>query len=196
MLDLSACSDGELAALALAGRQVAYGALLNRHRARVFRIARYHSGDDDAALDLTQQSFIAAFAAMTSYDPSRSFEHWISRIAINKCHDWARRRKVRQFFTFAKPLEAAHDISDPAAGADAQAADRQALQQTMAAIALLPAKLKEVLVLRTIEGQSQTETAAILAISEKAVETRLYRAREKLGLLLKQNIRGVNRGAA
>ena len=141
--------------------------------------------NDDAALDLTQQSFIAAFAALNRYDPARSFPHWISRIAINKCHDWARRRKVRQFFTFAKPLDTAYHLSDPAVPADTQAADRQELRRAMAAIATLPPKLKEVLVLRTIEGLSQTETAAMLAVSEKAVETRLYRAREKLGKMLR-----------
>jgi len=187
MLDLSACVDGELAALALAGRQSAYGDLLNRHRATVFRIARHHCGDDDIALDLTQQSFVAAFAALNRYDQSRSFPHWLSRIAINKCHDWARRRKVRRFFSFARPLDAAHELSDPSVAADIQAADRQELQRTMAAILRLPAKLRDVLVLRTIEGQSQAEAAAILDISEKAVETRLYRAREKLKTLLSAN---------
>ena len=191
MLDLSACSDGDLATLALAGRpnsstkQAAYSALMNRHRTAVFRIARYHSGDEDAALDLTQESFIAAFAALKSYDPSRSFPHWIARIAINKCHDWARRRKVRQFFTFAKPLDAAQEAADPAPPADTHTADRQELQRTMTAIATLPATLKEVLVLRAIEGISQAETASLLSISEKAVETRLHRAREKLGNMLR-----------
>jgi RNA polymerase sigma-70 factor (ECF subfamily) len=185
MLDLTACSDGELAALALAGRQAAFSELLNRHRAAVFRIARHHSGDDDAALDLTQQSFIAAFAALKRYDPSRSFPHWIARIAINKCHDWARRRKVRQFFSFAKPLDAAYDLSAPEASVETQVANRQELQRTMAAIACLPAKLKEVLVLRTIEGLSQAEASAVLNVSEKAIETRLYRAREKLGAMLR-----------
>jgi len=184
MIALSACRDGELAALALAGRQAAYGELLNRYRAGVFRIARYHSGDDDAALDLTQQSFIAAFAALKRYDPSQSFAHWIARIAINKCHDWARRRKVRQFFSFAKPLDAAHDVSAPEASPETQVADRQELRMTMAAIASLPAKLKDVLVLRTIEGLSQSETARILGVSEKVVETRLYRARKTLADLM------------
>jgi RNA polymerase sigma-70 factor (ECF subfamily) len=188
MIDLAACSDGELAALALAGRQTAYSELLNRYRATVFRIARHHSGDNDAALDLTQQSFIAAFAALKRYDPSQSFKHWLSRIVINKCHDWARRRKVRQFFSFAKPLNEAHDVSDSGPSAETQVADRQELQRTMGAIACLPAKLKEVLVLRTIEGLSQAETSAILHVSEKAIETRLYRAREKLGAILRAKI--------
>lgn len=180
MLDLASCTDGDLAGLALAGRQAAFSELLHRHRAAVFRLARHHCGDDDAALDLTQQSFIAAFAALKRYDPERSFPHWISRIAINKCHDWARRRKVRRFFSFAMPIEDAREIAAAEAGPDTLAADTQELRRTMAAIANLPAKLKEVLVLRTIEGLGQSEAAQVLGVSEKTVETRLYRAREKL----------------
>src|SRR3546814_11034677 len=55
-LDLAACSDGELAALALGGRQPAYRELMLRHRGSVFRLLRSHIGDADAAVDLTQQS--------------------------------------------------------------------------------------------------------------------------------------------
>ncbi len=55
----------------------------------------------------------------------------------------------------------------------------------MAAIAMLPASLRDVLVLRTIEGMSQVESAGVLDISEKAVETRLYRARAKLAEILR-----------
>jgi len=56
-------------------------------------------------------------------------------------------------------------------------------------IAALPRQLREPLVLRTIEGLTQAETAEILKISEKAVETRLYRARSKLASL-RQNAGG------
>src|SRR3546814_6948298 len=74
-LDLAACSDGELAALALGGRQLAYNELMRRHRGSVFRLLRSNVGDADAAVDLTQQSFIAAFSALHSYDGERSEEH-------------------------------------------------------------------------------------------------------------------------
>lgn len=185
MLDLAGCTDGELAALALAGRQAAYRVLMDRHRAAAFRLARYQCGDDDAALDITQQSFIAAFAALARYDGSRSFAHWLARIVINKSHDWARRRKVRQIFSFALPIEEAREVAEIAPDAETQLADREELGRAMAAIARLPARLKEVLVLRTIEGLSQAEAANILGISEKAVETRLYRARAKLSEILR-----------
>ena len=179
-LGLGDCSDGELAALALAGRQPAYGELLARHRASVFRLARANTSDDDAALDVTQEAFIAAFAALKSYDESRPFKTWVSRIALNKCRDWARRRAVRRFFSFALPIEAADAVSDDSVPADQQLADRAELARVREAIAKLPSAIREPLVLRTIEGLTQAEAAEVLGISEKAVETRLYRARMKL----------------
>lgn len=178
--------DGDLAVLAMAGRQAAFTLLLDRHRAQVFRIARNHCGDDDAALDITQQTFISAFAALSRYDRGRPFAHWLARIALNKCHDWARRRKVRAFLSFARSIDEAVQIAASQVPADVGLADRQELDRAMAAIARLPDRLKEVLVLRTIEGMSQAEVAALLGISDKAVETRLYRAREKLT----QSLRG------
>lgn len=185
VMDLESCEDGDLAALALAGQQAAYRALLDRHRDRVLRIARHHCGDDDAALDITQQTFISAFAALPRYDRARPFAHWIARIAINKSHDRVRRRKVLGFFHLARPLEAALERDDGAVAPDRQAEDRQELTRAMDGIARLPARLKEVLVLRCIEGLSQAETASLLQVSEKAVETRLYRARAKLSALLR-----------
>ncbi len=184
-LALDECSDSELAALAVAGRQTAYGELLKRYREPIFRLVRGHLGDDDAALDVTQEAFIAAFAALKSYDATRAFKTWVARIALNKCRDWARRRKVRQFFSFAQPIEAAATISDDSIPADQQLADRAELARVIAAIATLPRALKEPLILRTIEGLSQAEAAQVLGISEKAVETRLYRARNKLTELLR-----------
>lgn len=184
-LDLAGCSDGELAALALGKRQAAYGELMRRHRDGVFRLLRGLVGDGDAAVDLTQQTFISAFAALARYDAERPFRAWIGRIAVNKARDWSRRRAVRRFFTFTRPIEEAFAVADPAAASDVQLADRRELERTMAAIAALPESLRQVLVLRTIEGMSQAETAETLGIGEKAVETRLYRARKKLEDMLR-----------
>jgi RNA polymerase sigma-70 factor (ECF subfamily) len=92
---------------------------------------------------------------------------------------------VRDFFSFARPLDEATQIAAPQVAADTQLADAQELRRAMAAMARLPDRLKEVLVLRTLEGMSQNEVASLLGISEKAVETRLYRAREKLAVLLR-----------
>lgn len=177
--------DRALATRALAGDQAAYGALMRRHRDAMFRLARGAIGDPDEALDITQESFVAAFAALARYDGSRPFRVWIARITLNKCRDWGRRRAVRRFFAFAKPIDDALDIADADATPEEAARSAQEIARINAAIAALPANLKDVLLLRTIEQMSQSEAAQVLGITEKAVETRLYRARAKLAEILR-----------
>ncbi|MBX3562664.1 MAG: RNA polymerase sigma factor [Sphingomonas sp.] len=174
------CTDGELAALVLAGRKAAFAEIMRRHKEPLYRLILGHVGSPDDALDLVQESFVAAYRNLESYDPERPLRAWLARIAINKCRDWARRRNVRRFFSFARPLDDAAAVADPAPPPDAAAADREALDALWAAIAALPRSLKEPLLLCAVDGLSQAEAATVLRISPKAVETRLYRARAKL----------------
>ena len=176
---LDDASDGELAALARGGLQQAYRILAERHRDAVYRLARAATGDCNEAVDITQESFVAAFAALDRYDGERSFRSWIARIALNKSRDWTRRRAVRQMFSFSMP-EDGIDICDDEVLPDDAAADRQDLARVIAAIAKLPARQRDVLLLRAVEGMTQAETAQTLGITEKSVETRLYRARRTL----------------
>ena len=66
-------SDAALVAAALAGHQPGYSALMDRHRDAVFRVARHHLGDETEALDITQEAFVSAFAAIARYDPAKPF---------------------------------------------------------------------------------------------------------------------------
>jgi RNA polymerase sigma factor CnrH len=174
-------SDGELAALTVAGRQDAFAEIMRRHREPIFRLIRGHVGNEEDALDLVQDCFVAAYRNLDRYDGERPLRAWLSRIAINKCRDFGRRRAVRRLFSSSAPWDsAASEVPDPAPPADDVAADRQELESLWRAVSALPGKLKEPLILRAIEGLSQAEAADVLGISEKAVETRLYRARKKL----------------
>ncbi|GGB37832.1 RNA polymerase sigma factor [Sphingomonas floccifaciens] len=185
-LDWRSLSDGELAALSQVGRQAAFAEIVRRYEEPVFRLARGCLGNTDEALDLTQETFISAHQALSRYDGARSMRVWLSAIALNKCRDWARKQKVRRFLSFATPIaEEAEAVPDDQVGIEEAASSREELDHVRRAISRLPMNLKEPLVLRTVEGLSQAETACLLGISEKAVETRVYRARlrllEKLG---------------
>lgn len=179
-LDLAMLSDGELANLSLAGRDAAFGEIVRRHRSALYRLVFGNVGDADESLDLVQETFIAAHRALARFDAARSMRAWLATIAINKCRDWGRRRTIRRLFTFARPLDEAKHVADDRPGADVEASDRQELGRLRRAIAALPAPLREPLVLHLLDGASQAETAAILSITEKAVETRIRRARLKL----------------
>ena len=185
-LDLSQCDDNELASLAVVGQSQAFRELMRRHQGPVFRLIKNNVRDADEALDLVQESFVSAFASIDRYDTSRPFRIWIARIALNKCRDWARRRAVRSFFWSAKPIEADDKFESDAPSPEQEVVGRAELAEVERAIADLPSALREVLILRTIEELSQADTATILGISEKAVETRLYRARARLRVSLKE----------
>ncbi|WP_052072251.1 RNA polymerase sigma factor [Sphingopyxis sp. MWB1] len=166
--------------MAQAGSEAACREILRRYKGFTYRLVYSHVGDADEAFDLTQEAFVSAFAAIHRYDGARPFRLWIARIALNKCRDWARRRKVRAFFARALPLDTAVHVAAEAPPPDRQAGDRAELARVRAAMAALPPRLREVLLLRGVEEMSQAEAAATLGVSQKTVETRLYRARQQL----------------
>lgn len=179
--DYGSLSDGDLATLALAGTDSAYAEIVRRHRSHVYRLILGNVSDADEALDLAQETFLSAHRALRRYDPARPMRSWLAAIALNKCRDWGRRRTVRRFFTFARDIDdMAAAVPDDRPDQEKMAADRQALARLRRAIADLPASLREPLVLHAIEGMSHAETASVLRITGKAVETRLRRARIKL----------------
>lgn len=184
MSDLADRSDGELVALSIAGDQPAFAEIARRHKLPLYRLAARIIGDEEEALDIVQETFVSAYRSLDRYDASRPMRAWLARIAINKCRDWSRRRAVRRLFSIVMPIDQALDTPDNQPSAYAVAADRQDMTRVRDAIAELPARLRETLVLRTIEGLTEAEAARVLGVSEKAIETRLYRARARLSELV------------
>jgi RNA polymerase sigma-70 factor (ECF subfamily) len=172
--------DADLVALARDGRPGAYAAIVTRYKAPLYRLILTHVRDADEALDLVQESFVAAHGALARFDTARSLRAWLSRIALNKCRDWARRRRVRAMLARVLPIDAAGDIADDRIEGEAAAIDRDSLARTLAALDRLPEALRAPLILCSIEGLSQAEAAEALGISSKAIELRIRRARAAL----------------
>lgn len=174
--------DETLASLAQQGDQVAFDTLVRRHKLPLYHFVRRYIGQSDDAYDVLQDTFIAVWRALRRYDRTRPFLPWLRTIALNKCRDFSRRQGVRRLLTRALAIEDPPDKkTDPfelETQNDAQEAER--LQRLDQAIAGLPAIYKEPLLLTTVAGLSQKEAAALLKISVKALEMRLYRARQKL----------------
>ena len=177
--------DGALARRAAAGDERAFSTLMRRHKSPLHAFARRHVGDPEAAHEVVQESFVAAWKALDRYDPARPFGAWMRAIVLNKCRDRGRREAVRRAFFGADPGgEAVAAAPDPQPRADSgliAAEQRRALDR---AIALLPAKLKEPLILTVFEELSQQAAGEVLGVSAKTIETRVYRARRRLAELL------------
>ena len=178
-------SDAELVRRALGGEDHAFTQLMRRHKEWLYRFVRRYVGDADSAYEIVQESFVAAWRNLGRYDAGRSFASWMRAIALNKCRDRGRREAVRRAFFGADPGgEAVAAAPDPQPRADSSliaAEQRRALDR---AIALLPAKLKEPLILTGFEELSQQAAGEVLGVSAKTIETRVYRARRRLAELL------------
>lgn len=172
--------DAVLAVTAAQGDERAFAVLMGRHKGWLYRFIRHYVADRDEAYDVLQDSFLSAWCALRRYDPQRPFGVWLRRIALNKCRDRARRNAVRRA---ALALLGLQD-QGAAPAADRIAAGSEALRRLEAAIANLPRRLKEPLILTTLEGMSQKDAGLLLGINAKAVETRAYRARKQLAAQL------------
>src|SRR6185503_12850205 len=86
----------------------------------------------------------------------------------------------RAFGLVGLPAEAVAQVPDTAALADAVQIGGEAMRRLAAALAALPAKLREPLVLTALQGLSQKEAAEVLGVTPKVVEMRAYRARKQL----------------
>lgn len=180
-------SDAELAERALDGEDHAFTQLMRRHKEWLYRFVRRYVGDADAAYEVVQESFVAAWRNLPRYDGQRSFPSWMRAIALNKCRDRGRREAVRRvvFGAGQGDGDEAELAPDPAPRADSMMIAAQRKRALDRAIAQLPAKLKEPLILTAFEDLSQQAAGDLLGVSAKTIETRVYRARRRLAELLK-----------
>jgi RNA polymerase sigma-70 factor (ECF subfamily) len=180
-------SDAELARAATAGDERAFAELVSRHKGGLYRLLRRYLGDAEEAQEAAHEAFIAAWSALGRYDSARPFGAWLRTIAINKARDRGRRLAFRRVIFGDRPPEdtAARHERDPGATPLEALLQQERLSRLDRAVARLPAALKEPLLLTAIEGLSHLQAGAILNISPKAVETRVYRARRALAEALR-----------
>ena len=172
-------NESELVRAAAAGDRSSFDALAGHHAPRLLAIAFRMLGDRSDAEDAVQNAFASAWLALPRFDLNRPFSPWLTTITINKCRDAARSGRFKRFFRSTTEFDAMV-LADDQPDQQRQVAGAQLLAQVKQEISRLPSRLKEPFVLVVLEGQSQAEAAQSLGISEKAVETRIYRARKKL----------------
>jgi len=159
--------------------------LMSRHSLRLFCYLVRILGNETEADDLTQESFVRVYLNRARFRRSARFSTWLFAIATNLARDRLRWRARHPHVSFeADESESDHGLihtlaaSDPSPAENLEAAERAAaVRQT---IAELPEELRLPLVLAEYEGQSHAEIAVVLECSPKAVEMRLYRARQQL----------------
>jgi RNA polymerase sigma factor (sigma-70 family) len=157
------------------GNAQALDSIMHRWQIRLRGYLMRHGLSDADACDLAQETFVRVFRHASRFDPRRRFSTWMFQIALNLLRDQLRRQQRRDL----QPLDAAPETSTSESPATTTETSERATTVRLA-IEALPPRLREVLILSVYQQLSQAEVAEIVGASTKAVETRLYRAREKL----------------
>jgi RNA polymerase sigma factor (sigma-70 family) len=173
---LSHLDDNECVTRAQRGDKSAFTELVARYQDRIYRFLVRLTRSEDDALELTQETFLRAFQALTRWQPHALFSTWLFRVARNLAFDLLRRHKHVEFVQLEDDL----DISDPGSEPDAALATAQRYRMLEAALARLPAEHREILLLREIEEMSYEEIAAVLGLNPGTVKSRIARARAAL----------------
>lgn len=171
--------ERELIVQVRGGNRTAFGKLVEPFLPQLLALSRRMLGSSDEAEDALQSALASVWIARARLDPHRPVGAFLTTVTLNKCRDALRRRKGTRLFGF---WSADSDQSLAADEPDAEtiAADRETLTKVQAAIEQLPIKLREALVLVCVDGRTQRDAAELLGVTEKAIETRIYRARQRL----------------
>lgn len=183
-------TDLDLVAQARTGQDRAFSQLMRRHKPALYGFVRRYVGDPDAAVDVVQETFVAAWRALARFDGRRPFAVWLRAIALNKCRDRARRLTVRRLILGEADDQSAEAQAqpDPDPVGEARLIPIERRTELQAVINRLPAKLKEPLLLTVFDELTQQEAADLLGVTVKTIETRVYRARQRLAELLDRSM--------
>jgi len=174
-----------LVAQAQQGDRRAFDELVRRYRPRIFALALHMTGSASDADDITQETFVKAFAALGQFAGKSEFFTWLYRIALNQCLS-ARRRSGKMIPTDDTRLQLAVDVD--ADGDPWRAIDlRRTYRQLIVAFDALPAELKTAVTLVLLQGFSHAECAVIMNCAEGTVSWRIHQAR----LTLRKQLTGL-----
>lgn len=165
--------DDELMARGAQGDEEAFRLLVLRWETPVFAFLLRMLGSREEAQDLCQETFLRMIRSAEKYRPTGQFPSWLFRIAGNQARSRLRRRKILRWLSFEESRS-----DPPSSSPDAlQQLELQELQhEVRAAIARLPERQREALVLKQYQGFKYTEIAAVMGLSVSAVQMLLHRA--------------------
>jgi RNA polymerase sigma-70 factor (ECF subfamily) len=194
------------------GDEGAFDELVNQHHGMLIRMAMGYVADREVAEEVVQDTWMAVIESLNRFEGRSSLRTWICGILIHKAKDRGVREKRHTTFSafeshdddndeavdpfrFQQSGEWAGHWAFPPQPWDDQTpekllASKQAVGCMHRAIEALPEILKEVLILRDVEGVEAKEVCEMLNITETNLYVRLHRARERVRVAVETYLEG------
>ena len=172
--------DEELAREAKRGSQVAFASLVRRNQSLVRGFLRKMTADTATADDLAQETFVRVWQRRRQFAAGRAVKPWILGIAVNLARNRLRWWRLRPTVSLDEWAEVPERVNGPTENGSHNLELAERASAVRAAIAALPPKFREALVLFEYEHMSYAEIAEALSTTVKTIENRIARARDRL----------------
>ncbi|MCC6461982.1 MAG: RNA polymerase sigma factor [Saprospiraceae bacterium] len=163
---------------------LSFSDLYEAHQHMVYNLCLHYLQNRQDAEEAAQDIFVKIHRKLPGFQEKSSLKTWIYRIAVHHCLDVLKARTRHKRFAFFKTLFSS-DTETPAPLTNfdhpgVQLEDREALELLFQKINQLPEQQKTALILKYLDELPQRDIAAIMGLSEKAVESLLQRAKQGL----------------
>jgi len=187
-LDIKNASDDELVRASQRGRADCYEELVFRHRDKIYARAFSMLRNEEEAQDMSQEAWVKGWQRLKQFKRDASFTTWMTRVTINLCLDFLRKRK-------RQATDSLERIEEEGGGIErrmpvetfnpAEDMEREELREEIdSAMEKLSYEHRTVLLLHEFEGMEYKEIAKAMHCSIGTVMSRLFYARRRLGSLL------------
>ncbi len=161
------------------GEETAFNDLVNRHKEKVRNLIYLNLGSTSSIDDISQEVFLSVYRKLSHFRFQSQFTTWLYTITINKIRDHVRKQKIMSVFS-AFSSDDTENVVEPGSFKE----NFDVNEMVRAAVAKLPLKLKEPLILRDFEGMSYQEISESTGIEIGTIKSRIFRARESLKKML------------
>lgn len=166
----------------------AYNQLLERYRRPIYNFVYRSVRDREKAADLTQEVFLRTVQRAHQFQARAKFTTWLYSIARNLCIDESRRMQFRRHRSLDAPLRKGEEkgatfldrVADRGPVTDRDAIAKELQIQIAEAVELLPPDLKEVFLMRQVQGLRFQDIAEIVDVPLNTVKSRMRYALERL----------------
>lgn len=177
-------ADDQLVVKAQDGDNAAFAELIERHQTTCKRLALSILRDAANAEDEVQNAFWKAFEHIGQFQQDAKFSTWLSRIVVNQCLMRLRKERRAKFLYLDEGVAgeevATLELPDQRPSPEMTLAQTELGEILQKEIGRIPPMLREVVVLRDVQGLSMSDVAGRLGISVAAAKSRLLRARLEL----------------
>ena len=180
--------DKELVKRTLRGDRKAFEMIIRKHQQPLFNYIGRQVGEQEMALDFTQEVFLRAYASLSTFRPEFKFTTWLYRIASNFIIDHWRKKRLA-LLSLDQPMNPGEETScleaaDPAPSVTDRLEKAELRGRIEQGLKSLPAELRELFVLRHVSGFSYEEIAEIKKQPVGTVKSKVFKAKEMLRRIL------------